>query len=477
MALSLVQLGVNAFHEDDFQFDLNWRGDLPGQDDLVKGGELLEMITSESNHRYKCTMPEEAKPEIHMDTTDNKEINTASLLNDIYSKKFCSYRIESYWIYELCHGQYVKQYHETKNTGKRSVTESYFLGKFNSEIQEPDYVLDNSGKRVPNVHWRNLDGNSVATYAVKYVDGTECEVLPNTFRQITVFYACMENGNDNIASFEETSSCFYEMVVVTKLICSHPAYKSPVLVPKSINCYAVEGAPVQPEELEDKEDSRAYNAEDNSIKMTDKEGETFIIHYGTSESNKADEATVFNTPPQSIQRENNMEVLASPKPNSIKREEKAMMEAFFKGDSCLTGGTGWWKFEICYGKHVIQFHEDENTKIRTTVLLGTWNQENHLEWTKKHKHKRPVKNPKDRSTVSLLYSEGQYCEGLDRNRFVEVKFRCLESTDKSHAVSLYLIEPLTCEYLLGVESPWFCSFVKLADENGVPTLVGVDENN
>ena len=38
--------------------------------------------------------------------------------------------------------------------------------------------------------------------------------------------ACNENGNDNIATFEEVSSCVYEMVVVSKWICSHPAYRS-----------------------------------------------------------------------------------------------------------------------------------------------------------------------------------------------------------------------------------------------------------
>merc|ERR1719410_2615909 len=24
---------------------------------------------------------------------------------------------------------------------------------------------------------------------------------------------------------------------------------------------------------------------------------------------------------------------------------------------CLRGGTGWWKYEFCYGKHVLQYHE------------------------------------------------------------------------------------------------------------------------
>ena len=99
------------------------------------------------------------------------------------------------------------------------------------------------------VHWKILRGENVAMYAVKYTDGTQCEVLAGVQREITVFYgrhsflfkilfagkiftldakkklACDENGNDNIAAFEEISSCIYEMVVVTKHICSHPSYK------------------------------------------------------------------------------------------------------------------------------------------------------------------------------------------------------------------------------------------------------------
>lgn len=31
-------------------------------------------------------------------------------------------KIESYWIYELCHGVHVRQYHETKQGGKVSET-------------------------------------------------------------------------------------------------------------------------------------------------------------------------------------------------------------------------------------------------------------------------------------------------------------------------------------------------------------------
>ncbi len=62
-------------------------------------------------------------------------------------------------------------------------------------------------------------------FGVKYTDGTHCEILNGVQREINVYYACDETGNDNIAGFEEISSCVYEMIVVTKWICAHPAYK------------------------------------------------------------------------------------------------------------------------------------------------------------------------------------------------------------------------------------------------------------
>ena len=39
------------------------------------------------------------------------------------------------------------------------------------------------------------------------------------------FEACEENSNEIIASFEETSSCIYEIIVQTRVLCSHPDFR------------------------------------------------------------------------------------------------------------------------------------------------------------------------------------------------------------------------------------------------------------
>jgi hypothetical protein len=74
-----------------------------------------------------------------------------------------------------------------------------------------------------------------------------------------------------------------------------------------------------------------------------------------------------------------------------------------------------------------------------------------------------------------MYTNGQLCEANNKNRYVEVRFRCPKPDAKSHAVSLFLIEPLTCEYLLGIESPWFCDFIKNVDVDGLPTSTSVED--
>ena len=50
-----------------------------------------------------------------------------------------------------------------------------------------------------------------------------------------------------------------------------------------------------------------------------------------------------------------------------------MSKFFLLGQHCLYGGSGWWKYEFCYGQKVDQYHEEKGgphgTK-RTVLNLG-----------------------------------------------------------------------------------------------------------
>merc|ERR1712025_718848 len=84
-----------------------------------------------------------------------------------------------------------------------------------------------------------------------------------------------------------------------------------------------------------------------------------------------------------------------------------------------------------------------------------------LSWLEAH----PIKRPKEgdaRKQVSLFYSNGDICDLTGKPRQIEVKLKC-KTADSPSTVTLYLLEPKTCEYVLGVESPLVCDLLPHAD--------------
>lgn len=57
----------------------------------------------------------------------------------------------------------------------------------------------------------------------------------------------------------------------------------------------------------------------------------------------------------------------------------------------------------------------------------------------------------------------------------QVKLKCLESSSSPGSVALYLLEPKTCEYILGVESPIICNILSQADDNGLVHMPQMDD--
>lgn len=96
---------------------------------------------------YNCFLPKQDEV--------NKESNPSydgpsplELLTPLFSKQACSYRVniifnteivclklvlnlqvDTYWIYEVCHGRHVRQYHNERE-GKTQKEQEYFLGKW-----------------------------------------------------------------------------------------------------------------------------------------------------------------------------------------------------------------------------------------------------------------------------------------------------------------------------------------------------------
>jgi len=120
---------------------------------------------------------------------------------------------------------------------------------------------------------------------------------------------------------------------------------------------------------------------------------------------------------------------------------------------------------------VDQYHEEKDGK-KTIINLGRFDEVRHLTWLTSHPSKRP-KPVATRKSVSHHYSSGDICDMTGKPRHVEVKLKCKKS-DSPSAVSLYLLEPKTCEYVLGIESPLVCDIMHLADENGFMNIAKED---
>ena len=276
-------------------------------------------------------------------------------------------------------------------------------------------------------------------------NGTQCDLNQNRPRQTRVLYVCYVHGKHEVYSLKETSTCQYEIIILSPLVCAHPKYKPKETGENKINCMPVGEHPQRP-----------YNLMKMKVESTKLRRKSDLDRIKIE----------FVPPPEFSEKEETTKAPES------KPQDTSPVESFLAGKNCLTGGTGWWRYEFCYGKSVEQYHiEKDGSKI--TIKLGTFNKKKHLEWMEKHPHKRP-KPLAQRNQLSHFYSDGTVCDKTEKPRQTEVKLKCLEDTSNLNTVSLYLLEPKYCEYILGVESPLVCDILARADENGLVD-VGDDE--
>nr|CAD7399726.1 unnamed protein product [Timema cristinae] len=350
------------------------------------------VVSSENNEKYKCLLP-------HFQEKEKDTIDTYSgpsplqLLQPLFTQLSCSYRLESYWTYEVCHGRYVRQYHEERE-GKKVKLQEYYLGRLdNTQFGKELEYLDN--RAAEDMPVKKIDGLNMPYLQLNMSDGTECD-LNGKKRMTKALYVCYLHGKHEVYSIKETSTCEYEVVVLSPLLCQHPKYKPQESGENVINCHPLERAAKKPRSL------LAMEAE------------------------------------------------------SLKLKHQKIT------------GSGWWKYEFCYGLSVNQYHLEKDGS-KTTINLGRFDRNDHIEWLVKNPHKRP-KPSALRKQISHFYAGGGLCEETGHPRQTEVKLKCLDNSSSPGSVSLYLLEPKTCEYILGVESPVICNLLPHVDENGLVEL-------
>lgn len=182
------------------------------------------MILVNSNQdRYRCLVPIIAAEEEHQVVKKNQEyVNPYKLLRPLFEHTVCSFRVENYWTYEICHGKYIRQYHEEPSG--RGNSQEYLLGKFNMDHYaslESYYEQHRRGKALLKV---NVDDLILPYIELNMTDGTECD-LANTKRETRVLYVCIQNGKHELYSVKETATCEYEVIAFSPLLCQLPQFK------------------------------------------------------------------------------------------------------------------------------------------------------------------------------------------------------------------------------------------------------------
>ncbi|XP_053374149.1 endoplasmic reticulum lectin 1-like isoform X2 [Mercenaria mercenaria] len=464
----------------------------------VENSDLeIVSVQTEENEKYQCVIPES---QASIDATRKATYNGATpdeLMEALFLQSSCSYRIESYWTYELCHGKHIKQYHDNKELGlQKPKLQEYYLGvitpatkedekktsedktKSGSETEEKtsekteekepegeivdetvegkeeetkDGEKETTEKKQQEIRSVKIDGLDLPFFSVNMTGGTDCD-LTGKPRQSHIMYICQPNGRGEIYQLKETSSCEYDIIVLTSVLCQHPAFKPKDPPVSKINCHSVGKSPRQPGRL-----TKLQREQGIRLEPEDEEDE------------EEEEEEVLQHPPKKQTGFKKDHIYEENKPVKVdttigKEADKQLLRDFLNGDYCIHGGGGWWKHEFCYNKHAKQYHEE--TGSVTTILLGHWNKQKHLDWLEKNPAKKP-KGPQSRKQISLYYSGGDICDLTNLPRHVEVKLKCLQNQKQPHAVAIYLVEPSPCEYVLGVESTLFCGLLEQADDNGL----------
>ncbi|XP_013185274.1 endoplasmic reticulum lectin 1 isoform X2 [Amyelois transitella] len=461
--VSCIEHDYKGF-DDTILFSINWPGSPENLENLVEGNtrnsqlqkkEVLK-VTTTNKEQYECHIPE-LQPKQSSSPEEHVGALPLNLLKPLFGQKICSFRLESYWSYEVCHGSHIRQYHEERD-GKQLKTQQYYLGHWNTQRQKKleEEMIAAMEKKEP-FKTTKVEGITLPYVEMLFEEGTICD-LNGKPRATRVLYVCYAHGKHEVYSFKETSTCEYEIVILSPLLCEHPQFKPNQVTENVIDCFSIGDAPKKPRNLLKMEvDSLRFHH--HSIRLTNNDGEThlkFELH-PLSEDNVVEEAKITQLAPTI--------------------SDDSPVRAFLNGENCLNGGTGWWKYEFCYGKHVTQYHVDRAGE-KTSLLLGKFDEDEHLKWIAENKGKAP-KPVEYRTSVSHLYSGGDVCDKTGQPRRTEVKLKCLENSSSPAQVSLYLLEPRTCHYILGVESPLICDILPLADENGLiksskPILVKQD---
>ncbi|CAD6184369.1 unnamed protein product [Caenorhabditis auriculariae] len=430
-------------------------------------------ITTKNNERFYCKIPQFVEEDSHKIENYNGP-SPQEILDPLYKRSGCSYLVDAYWNYEVCHGRYVIQYHDEKHLGSVYRTE-YYLGNHQGE-NALEAEKKHESLRPPS---KRIETEDYPYYSVSYTRGTQCDITQKP-RSCDVLYICVENVmQPKILSVTEVSSCHYEIIIMSALICDHPAYRLKTSKDQEIICVNLDA--------ENEEAAKPRSLQ----RLDDFHDTTFKREYSiTHEDFRKDEELLEESEYENLKKYSKRSASAGKYKLAGKKRftskdtlanNKVVVDhtvnSIFTGFECIVGGEGWWKYEFCYGKQVIQYHQELNGH-RDEIILGVFDEKMHKLWVDESpKTRGPQKVDNHVAQVSHFYSKGDLCEEAGGHRSIEVRLRCHHSEYSSLSISLALTEPKTCQYVLTIDSERFCEPLQYSDDYGLIKLKKVSPEN
>lgn len=220
----------------------------------------------EDNNMKPATVTK-TRSEKALDPATVSEMTVVEILNSLFGKDKCMQTgTGGWWLYELCPGRHVRQFHEVtlldRITGvpRTEVETEHILGKYDAKVD--DFVSkEDEWKHVVNetktttTSTGGASGSSAAKgngayYAQEYTSGEVCDhedvtdsaIKAGEFgeghigRATTVKYSC---GNQLGMTVKEDSTCHYIVDVRIPELCVHPFFKAPVSKRQVVKCLPV----------------------------------------------------------------------------------------------------------------------------------------------------------------------------------------------------------------------------------------------
>lgn len=127
--------------------------------------------------------------------------------------------------------------------------QEYSLGTWSQdktdELQKTLASAENEGAKLK---YKKIDTTSLPYLEIEMTGGTYCE-LNGEHRSTKVLYVCYPHGKNEVFSLKETSTCNYEVIILTPTLCAHPSFKPQETSDNEINCIPVGESPNKPRSL------------------------------------------------------------------------------------------------------------------------------------------------------------------------------------------------------------------------------------